>query len=118
MSLTIKDSTGTTQTLKTASSGGELLPAHIAPGAANFQAVQVGLATTVASILASRATRRKATFRNTDAAINMAIGLTGISITTGYLLLPGAEVTLETTAQVFGIAASGTPKISISEFWD
>ncbi len=90
-----------------------------APGAPSFSVSQVATSTAAAQALASRATRRKVSVKNIDGSIVIYVGHdASVSSTTGYVLAAGASVVLDTTAAVFAISASGTPRLSFVEDYD
>jgi hypothetical protein len=90
-----------------------------APGAPAFAVSQVATSTSAAQALAARATRRKVSVKNLDGSIVIYVGHDAtVSSTTGYALAAGASVVLDTTAAVFAISASGTPRLSFVEDYD
>lgn len=122
--LQIKDATPATVYVKAtgAGTGGDPhVPHHNVdkqPGAASMANGQVALSTTAATLVAARATRRRVIIRNTHASINIYVGIATVTSSNGMLIPPGAELTLETTALVQGIAASGSPVASYIEEYD
>jgi hypothetical protein len=88
-------------------------------GAANWATTQVALnSSTATSIFASRSTRRCALVTNTDAAITIYVGGSGVTASTGQPIAPGLSLTIPTTAAIYAIAASGTPTAAGSEAYD
>lgn len=87
-------------------------------GAANYANGQVAATTTAATLVASRATRRSVTIRNTDAAISVYIGKATVTSGNGMLLKAGEQVNLDTTALIQVISASGTPSVAYFETYD
>jgi len=75
--------------------------------APNASAVQI------AAVVSASPWRRSVTISNTGA-VNVFIGGSGVTTTTGILLVPGASVTLTEAANaaVYGIAASGTGAVT------
>lgn len=90
-----------------------------APGAANYANGQVATSTTAGTLIAARATRRSVLFRNLDATISVYIGAASpLTSSTGMLLKAGESVTVDTTALIQVIAASGTPTVAYVETYD
>lgn len=82
----------------------------------SFATGQVALATTASQVAAERTTRRSITIVNTST-IDVYVGGTGVTTTTGQLLLgvKGASLTLEVTGAIHAIATSGTPTVTFVE---
>lgn len=88
-------------------------------GAPNQAASQIATSTAAALALAARATRRKVYVKNIDGSIVIYVGHDNtVTSTTGFALAAGATVELETTAAIWAIAASGTPRLSFLEVYD
>lgn len=89
-----------------------------APGAPLFAVSQVGLTPSASQALASRATRRKVSVKNLGPVLVYIGHSASVSSTTGYALANGESVVLETTAAVFAIASSDSPKLAFIETYD
>lgn len=85
-------------------------------GVPTIAAGQITVAATATSIVAARAGRSKVTIVNSGA-VDVFLGPAGVTITTGILLngVKGSSVELNTSAAIFGIAASGTQVVSFIE---
>lgn len=85
-------------------------------GVANIATGQQGLTTSAAQVVAAQPTRRSVTIVNLSS-IDVYVGNTGVTTSTGQLLLgtKGTALTLETATAVFAVAASGTPTVSYLE---
>lgn len=73
---------------------------------------QAALSTSAAQVLAANTARRSVVITNHDASISVYVGATGVTTSTGLLIKAGAAVTINSTAAIFAIAASGTPTVS------
>lgn len=60
----------------------------------------------------SVSSRQDVTILNIDTAITIYIGNSGLTSSTGFPLIAGASITRRFSQPVFGIAASGTPKVA------
>jgi len=88
-------------------------------GAANFSPNQVALNSSTATQLVSvRSSRRGVLITNNDASITVYIGGASVSTSNGHKLVAGASISIPTTAAVYGISASATPSVSVSEVYD
>jgi hypothetical protein len=90
-----------------------------AVGAASLATSQASIGATAASIVAARTGavgigRIAVTLYNNGSA-TVYVGASGVTTSTGIPLAPGAALTLNTTAAVYGIAASGTQTIGVLE---
>jgi len=94
------------------------VPTSGSPGAANQATAQVALTTTAAQVVAARATRRNVLIVNTDTAITVYVGNTGVTSATGLPILPGQGITIPSVAAQFAVAASGTPTVAYFETYD
>ncbi len=88
-------------------------------GSGSIATSQAPIGTTAASIVAARtgaigAGRIAATLYNAGSA-TVYIGGSDVTTSTGMPLPAGASVTLDTTAAIYGIAASGTQTIGVTE---
>jgi hypothetical protein len=92
--------------------------AGVSAGAPNFAVTQTALSTTAGLVLAARATRRRATIRNLDAAINVYLGGAAVTSANGMLLKPGEAYIKRSTAAIYAVAASGTPSVAADEEYD
>lgn len=77
---------------------------------------QATVATTATQIAPARSTRGSITIVN-EGTVDVRIGAAGVTTATGALLTgtKGASLTLNTTAAVFGIVATGTQAVSFVE---
>ena len=87
-------------------------------GGATVAAGQVQLSTTSGTVRAARPGRKSITIRNMDSSISVYIGAGTVSSSNGFLLKAGESVSVDTTAAVNGIAASGTPSVCFLETYD
>jgi hypothetical protein len=88
-------------------------------GAANYATSHVALnASTPTSLVSVRAARRAVLVTNTDSSITVYVGGAAVSSTTGHTLVAGASLTLPVTGAVYGISASGTPSVAVTEVYD
>lgn len=88
-------------------------------GASAVASGQTTVTTTSAQKVAARDTRKSVTIRADDAnTANVYVGASGVSDTTGYELIPGAEITLETTAAIHCDTTTGTQNIQYEEEYD
>lgn len=85
-------------------------------GSASIATAQVSVAATATSVVAARTGRAAVTITNLGAT-DVYLGVTGITTATGTLLpgVRGANITIPTSAAVFGIAATGTQSVSVLE---
>jgi hypothetical protein len=104
-----------------ASAASPVTPSNQPVGAAAFAATQVALSSTATSIVAARTGvagtgRVSVTITNTTTTA-IYLGGSGVTTSTGTLLpgIVGASVTLNTTAAVYGIVATGTPTVTALE---
>ena len=81
---------------------------------ANGQVAPTG---TAGTLVAARDTRKRVTFLNTGS-INVYIGVATVTTANGFVLAPGAAITLNTQALVQAITASGTGAVSYIEEYD
>jgi hypothetical protein len=89
-------------------------------GAASFAAAQASIGTSAALIVAARtgaagAGRVSVTIYNSGATVVFYGASSGVTVSTGAILPAGASVTLDTTAAFYGITASGTNVLSVTE---
>ena len=89
-------------------------------GASNVVMSQVALNSSTATLLAaSRASRRRLILQNLSGSIICYAGEDDtVTSADGLRLAVNAEEILETTAAVYGISASGTPSLSVTEEYD
>ena len=81
---------------------------------ANGQVAPTG---TAGTLVAARDTRKRVTFLNTGS-VNVYIGIATVTTANGFVLAPGAAITLNTQALVQAITASGTGAVSYIEEYD
>lgn len=88
-------------------------------GASHFTATQATLSTEAEAIADVRDSRVRLLVKNNDESIAVYLGdALGVTANTGFALAGGESVALNTTAEVFAIAASGTPVISVLEEYE
>lgn len=87
-------------------------------GAANLNNGQVAASVTAATLVAARSTRRSVTIKNLDAAITVYIGKATVTAGNGMQLKAGESISVDTTALIQVIAASGTPTVAFMETYD
>lgn len=112
--------TGTDGTVKTDSSA-TTQPVSVTKGptgAANFANGQVAASTTAATLVAARATRRSVAIKNTSTTITVYYGAATVTNANGVELKPGESQSIDTTALIQVIAASGTPVVAYVETYD
>ena len=78
---------------------------------------QVAPTNTAGTLIAARDTRKRVTFLNTGS-VNVYIGIATVTTANGFVLAPGAAITLNTQALVQAITASGTGAVSYIEEYD
>jgi hypothetical protein len=88
------------------------------PGATNLASSQVALSTTAATVAIARATRRRVTVKNLDAAITVYLGPATVTSGNGMELKAGESVELTWVGLLQGIAASGTPSVAVLDEYD
>ena len=100
-------------------SGGVALPTTLQVGAAGLATNQISVATTSTLIVAARTgapgTGRVAVTILNSGAATVFYGVSGLTTANGSILPAGAAVTLNTTAAVYGIVATGTVTVSYTE---
>lgn len=88
------------------------------PGAANQATGQVATSTSAATLVAARPARRSVTIKNTDTTIAVYVGPATVTTANGMPLAGGESITVDTTALIQVIAASGTPTVAYYETYD
>jgi hypothetical protein len=85
-------------------------------GSGNFAPAQATVSTTATQIVAARSGRNAVTIIN-GGTVDVFIGGSGVTTTTGALLAgtKGASLTIPTGAAVYGIVATGTEPVSAFE---
>lgn len=85
-------------------------------GTTLINTAQVSLAATSTLIIASNSNRRTITIVNLSG-VDIYIGNTGVSTTTGQLLLgtKGTAITISSIAAIYGITSTGTANVSYLE---
>jgi len=73
---------------------------------------------TATLVIAARPTRRSALVTNTSASINVWVGNSGVTNSTGQLIAPGNSLTIPSTVAVYAISASATPTVTTTEVYD
>lgn len=73
---------------------------------------QVAVAGTATQIIASNASRQGVVINNTSTTVNVYLGGSGVTATTGFQLSPGAAITIPSTASVYGIVTLTSPPVS------
>lgn len=87
-------------------------------GAPNYANGQVATSTTAGTLIAVRATRRSVTVVNLDSAITVYIGAATVTSSNGFPLRAGQSISIDTTALIQVISASGTPTVAYMESYD
>lgn len=85
-------------------------------GALNFNTNQITTSTTALLMAPPRNTRRAVAVYNTGSA-NVFVGGKNVSSTTGYLILPGAFVSIPTVAEMW-VVGSAAGSVSVMEIFD
>ena len=81
-----------------------------------FSTAQVAVDGTADLIKAANSSRKRITITNTDAGADLFIGLTAaVTATTGHCIKPGASITINTTAAVYGITTGAAITVSYLE---
>ena len=76
-------------------------------GAANLATAQVALnASTATSIASARSTRRSALVTNTSTTVNVYVGGSAVTASTGQLIAPGNSLSLPVVVALYAIAAT------------
>jgi hypothetical protein len=88
-------------------------------GPASIATSQASISTSAATIVAARTGvtgigRVSVTLYNSGSTV-VYFGASGVTTATGQVLIAGASVTLDTTAAIYGITASGTDVVSVTE---
>lgn len=78
---------------------------------------QVAPGSTVGTLLAARDTRKSVTFVN-QGTVNVFIGPATVTTANGFLLLPGASITVDTQVLLQAITPSGTGSVHYIETYD
>lgn len=86
--------------------------------AANYANNQVTAGAAASTLLAARATRRNAIFRNTDASLSVYIGAATVTAANGFLLKAGESIVWDAVGLVQVIAPSGAPVVCYVEAYD
>ena len=86
--------------------------------AGNMANGQVTTSTSAGTLVASRATRRSVTIRNTDSSISVYVGIATVTSVNGMLLKAGESISLDFTGLVQVISASGSPVVAYVETYD
>ncbi len=88
-------------------------------GAGGFATSQASVGTTAALIVAARTgvagTGRICAVLYNGGAATVYVGGSGVTTSTGQILLAGASMTISTTAAIYGITASGTNVVGVTE---
>ncbi len=88
-----------------------------APGAATIVSGQVSVSTT-GVLVAARTGRRSVIVKNTDTATTIYIGPSGVSSSTGMPLKAGESTSVNTSAVLHAVSASGTVTVAYVEEYD
>lgn len=75
----------------------------------------VALSTTAKRISIKNTSKVRTTIANTDAAISVWIGTSSVAANTGILLAAGQKVSFEGVSEIYAVAASGTPTVTVIE---
>jgi len=90
-------------------------------GATNWAPEREALSTTAEIVVPLRYSRRSVVIENIDTAITVYVGTTAAAVVvaaTRKQILPGASIELKTSADVYMVAASGTPNVEFIEYYD
>lgn len=79
---------------------------------------QVTATTTAGTLVEANPRRRKVIVKNQDSSIVVYVGIATVTALNGISIAAGATLTLETTALIQVIAASGTPIVGYIEIYD
>lgn len=79
---------------------------------------QVATSGTAGTLVAANLTRRSVTVKNLDTTITVYIGVATVSAANGMPLKAGESISVDTTALIQVIAASGTPTVAYLEVSD
>lgn len=79
---------------------------------------QTALSTSAALLVPTRTARRLVHIKNLDTAETVYVGPSGVTSANGFPLSPGEFVILETKADVYAVAGSGTPTAAFIEQFD
>lgn len=102
----------------TLDSGSVPTAASIGKGAPNIANGQVTASGTAATLVAARATRRGVTMKNLDTVITVYVGVATVTTANGMPLRAGESMSIDSTALVQVIAASGSPVVAYLETYD
>jgi len=83
-------------------------------GPADPTALNSSTATAIAAI---RPNRYGALVQNTDSSITVYVGNTGVTSSTGTPIVAGGSLYFPTFAALYAISASGTPSVTVTEFF-
>ena len=82
-----------------------------------LRANQNALSTSAEVVVPARPGRAFCEVKNTDAAINVYLGPSGVTSSDGHLLKPGEAFSFENyIGAVYAVAASGTPTVTVIEW--
>ena len=86
-------------------------------GTKQLAITQVATATTAGGtqVVGANGTRRRLILKNCDASITIYIGIGTVTSTNCVPLLAGESISLETTAAIKALSASGTPQLAYVE---
>lgn len=87
-------------------------------GASTVANGQVTASTTAGALVGARPTRRSLVVVNTSGSIIVYIGIATVTAGNGLPLQPGDSISIDTTAALQVIAASGTPVVAYMETYD
>jgi hypothetical protein len=127
-----KSGTTATATLRANDNGDGTYTLHVYPeggagtssaitafrGAANYANGQVTASTTAATLKAANSTRRSIAIKNIDSAITIYVGGATVTASNGMPLKAGESISIDTTALIQVIAASGSPVVAYFETYD
>lgn len=84
-------------------------------GAKNLSSSQVTLSTSASTLANARPTRTSVLFTNLDSSISVYIGPATVTSGNGQILKAGQSIPYTFTGLIQGIAASGTPTVSVAD---
>ena len=88
---------------------------RVPTGTERIGTVQYPLSTTAQKIASISAGRHRALIRNHDAALVVYVGGANVSTSNGFLLDPKDAVPIYSKGEIWAVAASGTPTVSVLE---
>lgn len=88
---------------------------RVPTGTERITTVQNALSTTAEKIASISAGRHRVVVRNHDTAIAVYVGGADVSTSNGFLLDPKDAIPIYSKGEIWAVAASGTPTVSVLE---